>query len=39
MLSDKLNQIDGIVGHGLFINLAKKVIMGTNDSTITFKSS
>ena len=36
MLSDKLNQIDGIVGHGLFINLAKKVIMGTNDSTVTF---
>ena len=37
-LSDKLNEIEGIVGHGLFIKLTSRVIMGNNDSTITFKS-
>ena len=35
-LSDKLNTIEGIVGHGLFIKLVSRVIMGNNDSTITF---
>jgi len=35
-LSHKLSQIEGIIGHGLFINLADKVIMGYNDSTITY---
>lgn len=38
LLSDQLNGIEGIVGHGLFINLASKVIMGKNDSTITFEA-
>jgi ribose 5-phosphate isomerase A len=37
-LSNKLNDIEGIVGHGLFINLTRKVIMGINNSTITLKS-
>lgn len=37
-LSKKLNEIEGVVGHGLFINLAKKVIMGINDNIITFKN-
>ncbi|MDZ4712867.1 MAG: ribose-5-phosphate isomerase RpiA [bacterium] len=36
-LSNRLNEIEGIVGHGLFINLTNKVIMGNNDITITFK--
>ena len=35
-LSDKLNSIEGIVAHGLFINLANKIIMVENDTTITF---
>jgi ribose 5-phosphate isomerase A len=35
-LSERLNAIEGIVAHGLFIKLAGKVIMGNNDSTITF---
>lgn len=39
LLSHKLNQIEGIIENGLFINLAKRVIMGTNDSTITFKTN
>lgn len=36
-LSDKLNSIEGIVAHGLFIKLASRVIMGNNDSTIIFR--
>jgi ribose 5-phosphate isomerase A len=36
-LSYKLNSIEGIVAHGLFIKLASKVIMGENDSTVAFK--
>jgi ribose 5-phosphate isomerase A len=36
-LSGKLNEIEGIVEHGLFINLASKVIMGKNNSVIIFK--
>ena len=35
-LSDNLNSIEGIVAHGLFINLANKVIMGSNNSTLVF---
>lgn len=35
-LSVKLNEIEGVVCHGLFINLAKKVIMGKGEETITF---
>lgn len=37
-VANRLNEIEGVVGHGLFINLAKKVIMGINDNTITFKN-
>ncbi|QHT65348.1 ribose-5-phosphate isomerase RpiA [Rhodocytophaga rosea] len=37
-LSSKLNEIEGIVSHGLFIKLARKVIMGNNDTTISFES-
>ncbi|MDN3656063.1 ribose-5-phosphate isomerase RpiA [Ferruginibacter paludis] len=36
LLSDKLNSIEGIVAHGLFIKLASKVIMGSNGSTMIF---
>jgi ribose 5-phosphate isomerase A len=36
-LSFALNEIEGVVGHGLFINLAQKVIMGCDDKTITFE--
>lgn len=35
-LSKKLNEIDGLVGHGIFIGLASKVIMGKGDSTVIF---
>jgi ribose 5-phosphate isomerase A len=35
-LSDKLHAITGVVEHGLFINLASRVIMGNGDSTVTF---
>lgn len=35
-LSHKLSQIEGIIGHGLFLNLADRVIMGYDDSTITY---
>lgn len=35
-LSDKLNDITGVVEHGLFINLTSKVIMGNNDGVIVF---
>jgi ribose 5-phosphate isomerase A len=35
-LSKKLNDINGIVGHGIFIGLTSKVIMGKGDSTIIF---
>ena len=35
-LSSKLNEIEGLVAHGLFINLASKIIMGSKDTTITF---
>lgn len=36
-LSHQLKKIEGIVGHGLFINLTSRIIMGDNGSTITFK--
>ncbi|MEP6712968.1 MAG: ribose-5-phosphate isomerase RpiA [Ferruginibacter sp.] len=35
-LSVKLNEIEGLVAHGLFINLASKVIMGINGTTREF---
>lgn len=34
-LSDYLNSIAGVVAHGLFIKLAKKVIMGVSDTNTT----
>lgn len=34
-LSFELNNVVGIVAHGLFVNLASKVIMGKNEATIT----
>ena len=37
-LSGKLNEIVGIIEHGLFINLATRVIMGKNDSVVVFDS-
>lgn len=37
LLSTKLEQIKGILGHGLFIGLAERVIMGINEETITYK--
>ncbi|MEN2402557.1 ribose-5-phosphate isomerase RpiA [Flavobacterium sp. MC2016-06] len=36
-LAEKLNGIEGIVGHGIFIDLASKVIMGNNDSILIFE--
>lgn len=36
-LSRTMNEIEGIVGHGLFINLAQKVIMGNDDDIIVFE--
>jgi ribose 5-phosphate isomerase A len=36
-LSGKLNEIVGVVEHGLFINLASKVIMGHRDSVVVFE--
>jgi len=35
-LAEKLNQIEGLVAHGLFIGLAAKVIMGVGDSVQVF---
>ncbi|MDH7461656.1 ribose-5-phosphate isomerase RpiA [Chitinophagaceae bacterium 26-R-25] len=35
-LAEKLNQIEGLVAHGLFIGLATKVIMGIGDSVQVF---
>ena len=35
-LSQNLNEIEGVVAHGLFINLAKKVIMGADGGTEIF---
>lgn len=36
LLSTKLNEIDGLLVHGLFIQTASKVIMGTEHVTVTF---
>lgn len=36
-LSDELNKIEGLMAHGIFINLASKVIMGNDDSTEIFE--
>lgn len=36
-LSSILNEIEGVVGHGLFINLTKKIIMGSEDQVIIFQ--
>lgn len=38
-LSDSLNKIEGIVGHGLFINLATTIIMGYQNSTTVYTKS
>lgn len=38
-LSDKLNAIEGVVCHGLFIDLAQTVIMGKDSETIIFKKN
>ena len=38
-ISDKLNSIEGVVCHGLFINLAQMVIMGNGSETLTFKKN
>ncbi len=35
-LSDRLNAVEGIVAHGLFLHLASKVIMGSGNSTVVF---
>jgi ribose 5-phosphate isomerase A len=35
-LALELNQIVGLVEHGLFLNLAKKVIMGNGETVVTF---
>lgn len=37
-LSQKLNQIEGLVAHGIFIGLANKVIMGEKDSFTVFNA-
>ena len=36
-LSQKLNEIEGLVAHGIFIGLTRKIIMGSNDSVIFFE--
>lgn len=35
-LSAKLNEIEGVVAHGLFIGLTSTIIMGNGDSTVVF---
>jgi len=35
-LSENLNQIDGILAHGLFVNLASLVIVGDGDKAVTY---
>ncbi|TDW51668.1 ribose-5-phosphate isomerase [Flavobacterium sp. 270] len=36
-LSQKLNEIEGLVAHGIFIGLTRKIIMGSNDSVVIFE--
>lgn len=38
-LSERLKQIEGILAHGLFVNLASLVIMGKGNETVTYKKS
>lgn len=38
-LSNKLNEIEGLVAHGLFINLASRIIMGTETGTEIFSAT
>jgi ribose 5-phosphate isomerase A len=38
-LSKKLNEITGIVAHGLFIGLADKIIMGVDGNTEIFTTN
>lgn len=35
-LSEKLNQVEGVVAHGLFVNLAAMVIMGKGSETVVY---
>lgn len=35
-LSEQLNQIDGVLAHGLFVNLTSVVIMGKGSETVTY---
>lgn len=37
LLAEKLSAITGIVEHGVFVNLARKVIMGSNGEIIVFQ--
>ncbi len=37
-LSNKLNEIEGVAAHGLFINLAAKIIMGTQNEIKIFEA-
>ncbi|WP_442588052.1 ribose-5-phosphate isomerase RpiA [Pedobacter sp. AW31-3R] len=39
VLSENLNQIEGILAHGLFVNMASVVIMGKGNETVTFNRS
>jgi ribose 5-phosphate isomerase A len=36
-LSNQLNQVEGILAHGLFVNLTAIVIMGNGDETVIFE--
>ena len=35
-ISDKIDRIEGVVCHGLFINLVSQVIMGNGNQTFLF---
>jgi len=37
-LSEQLNQVEGVVAHGLFVNLAAMVIMGKGSETVVYES-
>ena len=37
-LSEQLNQVEGVVAHGLFVNLAAMVIMGKGSETVVYGS-
>lgn len=36
-ISDKIDRIEGVVCHGLFINLTRQIIMGKDDGTAIFE--